>query len=233
MAILATTNSTPRELIPQGNYVARCYKMIEIGTVTELINGEQKQLKKVMIGWEFPNDQKVFDETKGEQPIVVSEEYTLSMGEKSNLRKMLESWRGKGFSADEAKSFDISNLIGKPCMINIIHTPKKSDPSKFYDKISSVTGVPKGMSVPPQINNTFILSYDSFDWDKYNSLPDWIKNKIKASVEFQKLMSFNSGPGNGHPDGRPAPARDTKGNVLDGPATEFIQPVTTEDDLPF
>ena len=112
MAIIATTNSQPRELIPAGNYVARCYQMVQIGTVNEIINGEQKQLQKVRIGWEFPNDQKVFSEEKGLQPIVFNEEYTLSMGEKANLRKMLASWRGKDFSVDEAKSFDITVLLG-------------------------------------------------------------------------------------------------------------------------
>lgn len=43
MAINATsTGGAPRELIPQGNYIARCYKMIEIGTVDEIILGEKK-----------------------------------------------------------------------------------------------------------------------------------------------------------------------------------------------
>lgn len=222
MAILATTTTTPRELIPQANYVARCYKMVEIGTVTETINNDTKELKKVLIGWEFPNDKKVFDAAKGEQPITVTEEYTLSTGEKSNLRKMLESWRGKGFSTEEAKAFDVTNVLGKACMINIIHTPKKTDPSKFYDKISSVTGIPKGMTVPPQINQTFVLSYDQWDWDKFNSLPDWIKNKMKNSNEYKSLLTSSI---KGHADGMPAPVRDSAGNpILNG------EPL---DDLPF
>jgi len=52
MAINATSNgSVTRELIPTGNYIARCYKMIEIGTVDEVILGEKKTLHKVRIGW--------------------------------------------------------------------------------------------------------------------------------------------------------------------------------------
>lgn len=190
MSIIATNNSVPRELIPSGNYVARCYKMIQIGTVEEIINGEKKQLHKVRIGWEFPNDQKVFSEEKGPQPIVYDEEYTLSMGDKANLRKMLESWRGKGFSVEEAKAFDITKLIGVTCMVNIIHVQGKRDPSKTYSKIGSVSSVPKGFTIPAQINPTFVLSYDNFDHAKFDSLPDFIKDKMKTSVEYKALTGY-------------------------------------------
>lgn len=187
MSIIATTSGQTRELIPAGNYVARCYKMIQIGTTPEAINGESKQLHKVRIGWEFPHDTKVFNEEKGPQPIVFDEEYTVSLSDKSNLRKMLASWRGKDFTPEEAKAFDITKLIGVPCMVNIIHVQSKRDASKVYSKIGSVSSVPKGMTVPPQVNKTFVLSYDEFDFNKFDSLPDFIKDKMKTSTEFKAL----------------------------------------------
>lgn len=239
MSIIASTNSTPRELVPSGNYVARCYKMIQIGTVTEVINGESKQLQKVRIGWEFPNDMKVFSEEKGPQPISVDEEYTLSMGDKANLRKMLASWRGKDFSMDEAKAFDVTKLVGVPCMVNIIHIQSKRDASKTYSKVGSVSSIPKGVNVPAQVNKTFVLSYDSFDYDKFNSLPDFIKDKMKTSAEFktltepqQKAESFQVYNQNNHNNGNTnngngsASVRTTTGQV------QNTEPVVF-DDLPF
>lgn len=192
MAILATTNSTPREPIPAGNYAARCYQMIQIGTVKEVINNEVKELNKVRIGWELPTETKVFKQENGEQPLVISEEYTLSMHEKSNLRKMLASWRGKDFSEEEAKGFDITKLLGKTCMVNIIHKASKTDASKIYEKIGSVSSVPKGLEIPPQINPTMVLQYDDFDYKLYDSLPDFIKDKIKGSTEFAALQQPNA-----------------------------------------
>jgi len=192
MAILATTTATQRELIPAGNYLARCYQMIEIGTVREIILGEEKVSKKVRIGWELPTEKRVFNEEKGEQPFVISKEFTLSMHEKSSLRGMLKSWRGKDFTEDEAKAFDITNLIGKPCMINIIHKPSKKDPSRHYEEISGITPVPKGIEVPEQINQTFCLSYDGFDQDIFESLPDLIKDKMKGSVEYAAMKQPNA-----------------------------------------
>jgi len=224
MAIIATTNSTPREPINAGNYPARCYSMIHIGTITEVINGEAKQLNKVRIGWELPTELKVFKEENGEQPLVISEEFTLSMHEKSNLRKMLASWRGKDFTESEAKSFDITALLGKPCMINIIHKSSKTDASRVYEKIGSVSSIPKGMNVPEQITPMVILSYDNFDYKIYDALPDFIKDKIKSSLEFAKLQQPNM-VNTGHDDGKPAPRRDVKGEV--------VPELGTADDLPF
>lgn len=187
MAITATSNGTKRELIPAGNYVARCYQMVHIGTVHEEYMGEPKELNKVRIGWELPTELKVFNEEKGEQPRVISKEFTLSLHEKSNLRKTLASWRGKDFTEEEAKKFDVSKLIGAPCMLNIIHKPSKTDPSKIYEEIGSISPMPRGMACPEQINPTFLLDYDNWDDEKFNWLPDFIKDKIKSSAEYAKL----------------------------------------------
>lgn len=199
MAINATNNGTKRELIPAGNYIARCYQMIEIGTVNEIIMGTPKQLTKVRIGWELPTEKRVFDEAKGEQPLVISKEYTLSLNEKSNLRKMLASWRGKDFTEDEAKCFDITVLVGIPCMLNIIHKPKKTDATQIFEEIGSISAMPKGVRPPEAINKNFVLSYDNFDEEKFNSLPDFIKQKMQGSLEYTALKTPNSKQMN-HPE---------------------------------
>lgn len=186
MSIYATNSSVQRELIPSGNYIARCYQMIEIGTVSEFIMGKQVTLKKVRIGWELPTETRIFKPENGEQPLVISKEYTLSMNEKSNLRKDLKSWRGKDFTDDEARSFDITKLLGAPCMLNIIHKPSK-DQSRVYEEIAGITSIPKGMQTPAQVNKTFVLSYEDFDISVFESLPDFIKTKMKGSLEYAAL----------------------------------------------
>jgi hypothetical protein len=187
MAINATSSATVRELIPAGNYVARCYQMIEIGTVAEIVMGKSSTLHKVRIGWELPEELRVFDDKKGEQPLVISTESTLSMHEKSNLRKELKSWRGKDFTEEEAKCFDITKLLGVPCMLNIIHKPGVSDPSKIYERIAGITPLPKTLKAPAAILPIFCLSYDNFDFDLFEKLPDFIKIKMRASLEFAAL----------------------------------------------
>jgi hypothetical protein len=192
MSIIATNTAQQRELIPAGNYIARCYQMIHIGTIQEVIMGEPKVLNKVRIGWELPEERRVFKQENGEQPFVISKEFTLSMHEKSNLRKTLASWRGRDFSEDEAKSFDITRLLGVPCMINIIHKQGKRDPAKQYEEIAGVTPLPKSVVCPPQENHNLVLQYDDFDYSVFEKLPDFIKDKIKTSEEYRKLQTPNA-----------------------------------------
>lgn len=191
MAINATNNGTKRELIPSGNYIARCYQMIHIGTVIEMYKGEPKTMNKVRIGWELPTELRVFKEENGEQPCVISKEYTLSLNEKATLRKVLASWRGKDFTEEEARCFDITKLLGVPCMLNIIHTPSKTDNTTMYETISSITPLPKGVTCPPQVNNNKVWDYDAPDMELLANLPDFIKDKIKTSEEYNRLIAPN------------------------------------------
>jgi uncharacterized protein (DUF2249 family) len=185
MAINATDTGVKRELIPAGNYPARCYSMLHIGTIEENIMGDIKRLNRVNITWELPTETRVFKEENGEQPMVISQEFTLSMNEKANLRKFLESWIGKGFTEEEAKNFDITKLLGKPCMLSIIH--KKSQKGSEYAIISSVATMPKGMECPEQINATLEFNFDDkFDVKVLESFPEFIKDKIKRSEEYKK-----------------------------------------------
>jgi hypothetical protein len=217
MAITAkSSGGSPRELIPAGNYIARCYQMLHIGTVEENVLGTIKRLNKVRIGFELPLETKVYDEAKGPQPLVISKEFTLSLHEKASLRIALKSWRGKDFTEKEAEGFDVTAVIGAPCMLNIIHNPAKSDPTKIYEQIASITPLPKVITCPVQVNARQELSYDVFNKDLFNSLPDFLKDKIKSSDEY-KLME------NPHIN-----------NFIDEAGQPVIdQSVNDEDDLPF
>ena len=191
MAITATNSGSHKDFEPieAGTYAARCISMIEIGTITEQFQGEEKRMRKVRITWELPTEQKVFKEENGEQPYVVSKEFTLSMHEKATLRKYLQDWRGQAFTEAEAKAFDISVLLGKPCMLSVTHKVSEKN-GKTYAEIAGVSKLMKGLECPPQINPTTELSYDNFVWDTYNNLPQYLRDKIASSEEFQRMQSF-------------------------------------------
>ena len=185
MGITATNEAPARELTPAGNHIARCYSMIHIGTVEEEYMGDMKMMNKARITWELPMEVRVFKEENGEQPMVISKEYTLSLGDKANLRKDLDSWRGKAFTDDEAMKFDITKLIGVPCMVNVIH--KTSGKGKAYPFISAITPLPKGFNCPKQVNDSFVFDYEeNYSDEKIAAFPDFIKDKIKSSVEYRK-----------------------------------------------
>lgn len=186
MAIIAENKGGDYVLIPAGNHLARCYGMVQIGTVKEetgIYAG--KESHKVRISWETPHE--CHDFGKGLQPFSVHKEFTLSMNEKATLRKYLESWRGKAFTEAEAEKFDITKLLGKPCMINVIH--KTSGKGSTYADISSIATLPKGLECPDQVNATVELSFDNWNQIVFDSLPDFVKEKIKKSKEYAAITA--------------------------------------------
>ena len=193
MSIIAKVgSSTPRELTPSGSHIARCYEMIHLGTSVEMFQGENKIRNKVRLTFELPNEMRVFKEENGEQPMVISKEYTLSMHEKANLRLDLESWRGQAFTEKEAEEFDITKLLGIACMLSIVHVTSKN--GKEYANIKNISGVPKGMPVPAQINPSFEFNYeDKFDTNYVDGLHKYLKEKIHASDEWKAKTDAMNG----------------------------------------
>jgi hypothetical protein len=187
MEIIASSEGKSFKTTPAGNYIARCYSMIHMGHITEEFKGEKKEMNKVRITWELPTELTVFKEENGEQPFSISKEFTLSLDERATLRKFLESWRGKSFTEEETKRFDIAKLVGIPCMLNIIH--KQSSKGNIYADIASVSAMPKGIVCPEQINKSLVYSVLSNDLATLETFPDFIKSKIKASREYITMTS--------------------------------------------
>lgn len=197
MAIKTSVSARPqfeKKIIPAGSHIARCYGMIQIGTVKEkTLTGEEREVHKVLIDWELPNETAVFNPEKGEQPFVFSKDYTLSMHELSSLRKMISAWRGKSLTDAEANDFDITKLVGATCMLNIVHKASK-DGSKTYANLAGVSPLPKGFKCPDQVNPTRVLEYDNWNQEVYLSLPDWLADKIASSKEYKAMFNMASLP---------------------------------------
>ena len=184
------SNKGDFKTVPAGNHVARLYRLLHIGTVPEVYMGEDKMTNKIMLGFELPNEKAVFTTEKGEEPFVISREFTLSMNEKANLRKIVEGMLGTTFSDDDADEFDIESLIGQTCLLNVVH--KKSEKSgNDYALIMSASPLPKGMEAPEKYNEAQILDYSKWDEKLFMSLPQFLKDKIRASEEFKKKGEEN------------------------------------------
>ena len=173
--------------IEAGVQHAVCIGVIDLGTQPQS-NPMYKPHRKVLLTWELPN-QKITVKSKDglaemEMPRVISDDYTMSLGTKANLRKMLDVWRGRPFTPDELASFDLSKLIGVNGLISIVHN-KSKDGTKTYANVSSVSPLMKGMPKLTPENKTLV-------WDLPPSgpitfppeMPEWIQNKIKNSEEY-------------------------------------------------
>ncbi len=179
-----------RILVPEGNHVARCIQMIHTGTISVSYADGDKQQDKVRIGWELPNEKAIFDKEKGEQPFVISKNYTLSMfkdGSRSSaLVKDLQSWRGRSFTEEELKEFDIVKVLGAPCLLNIVHETSKK--GEKFAKVESIATLPKGMECPPQVNPTVLYSVLEHDQEVFDTLPKFLQEVIMGSKEWKEWL---------------------------------------------
>lgn len=161
---------------PADTHVARCYRLIDLGTQRGSYQGEPTIRNQVLIGWELPDCP--MDDGK---PFTVSAFVTNSLGEKAKLRKWLEAWRGRQFTAEELKRFDLQNILGAPCLVTVIHN------EKGRAVVESVTKVPKSIPTPDAVNQTSAFWLDEFDAAKFDALPDGIKEIIKQSDEWKAM----------------------------------------------
>ena len=169
---------------PAGTHVARCIKMIDIGTQFGEYQGKPNSARKIVIGFELPNELMPDGDYAG-KPFIVNKYYTASLSEKANLRKDLVNWRGREFTPEELMGFESKNILGKPCMIQL--TP--NDKEKV--RITGVMALPRGTTVPEQINPSFYFSLErgEFNHAAFDGLSDYYKELITKTPEWQSLQS--------------------------------------------
>lgn len=169
--------------IAAGTYAAVCVGIIDIG---EQYSATFKNYSdKLMMIFEIPSETIDID---GEQkPRWISKEYAQSLSEKSNLYKMLTSWLGRALTETELEGFDLFELLGRGCFINLLTEKKESGE---YNSISAVMGLPKGMETPKTETELVGFSMtDGFDDEIFGRVPEWISEKIKKSTQYQKLYA--------------------------------------------
>lgn len=117
---------------------------------------------KIVIFWEL-EERIEGGEYDGER-FVVSRMFTLSLNEKASLRAFLESWRGKAFTADELRGWDVERVDNVPCLVSVVLDEKDG---RTYANVSAVM----------KHNNKYDVLTPELppDW-----MPKWVKQKLDA-----------------------------------------------------
>lgn len=177
------------EQAPTGTHVARCYKLIDLGTTLQEFQGEAKKRHQVIIGWELPNELMQTGEFSG-QPFTASKFYTLSLHEKASLRHDLKNWRGKDFTDGELKGFDLKNVLGATCLLSVTTN------DKGRAEVSGVMALPKGSVVPDAVNPTTYFSFGEFDQATFDGFSEKMQALISKADEYKALNGERVAPVN-------------------------------------
>lgn len=177
MAIVATDKGGGDfKKLPQGTHIAVCNMVVDLG-IQDGFYGPKHQ---VYLRFETPHERVQYEKDGKEidAPMSIGCTYTLSLSEKANLRKDLENWRGRPFTKEELAGFDIAKIVGQPCQVTVMHNEKNG---KTYANITGITALPKGMDKPKPETDLIVYDPDEHQ-DSFDTLPEWLQEKIKAQV---------------------------------------------------
>ena len=199
--------------VPSGVFIGRCFSLIDLGTQHTSGQYGDKFQHKIRIGWElFGEDDQgaplTIDVDGKEMPLTISKSYTVSLHEKAGLRKDLAAWRGKDFSDEEAKAFDVSKLLGAYCMVNVTTSETNG---KTYSNVGGLTPLPGALknAKPAPVHEHVVFNLDEPDMKVFNGFHEKLQEAIKKSPEWAALgrqgsgeqQQARSGPPAGHPAG--------------------------------
>lgn len=175
--------------VPPGAYIGRCYSLIDLGTQTS--QGGQyagKSAHKIRIGWElFGEDEAgqplTVDVNGVQMPMTITKSYTMSLHEKSGLRKDLAAWRGRDFTEEEARGFDVSKLMGAYCMVNV--TTQENN-GKTYTNVAGLTPLPGALknARPAPVHEFVTFDLDAPDMKVFATFHEKLQEAIKSSPEW-------------------------------------------------
>jgi len=196
MSFIVEASGGSREFktVPAGTHLARLYRIVDLGTQTSQFDGgEVKMQRKVMFGWEIhgEDDNGVPLLTEEGKPMAVFKNYTLSWNEAATLRKDLQAWRGQPWTDKEASRFDLKNVLGQWCMLNILHRPGNKD-GKIFANVAGISPVPgflKKQGLPEGHNELQMFRLGDPDWELFETFSKGLKAKIESSPEYKALAN--------------------------------------------
>ncbi len=164
------------ETVPAGTHLAVCCIVAYVGWQKSLFNGKEECHPKVVFTWELVNEK-----MKDGKPFVISAVYTSSLHSKANMRKMLECWRSRPFNKEELAGFDIMKVLGKPCLVSVIHKEVNKD---IKARVQAVSATPRGTPAPSFVSPPLYYSVEPHDPDSCDilMLPEWIRKICAAAV---------------------------------------------------
>src|SRR5215469_5101520 len=176
-----------REIAPAGSYDAICYCCVDLGT-QRTPYGAKRQL---YVAWELPNELN----SKG-KPFQVGKFYNLTGDARSNLRQDLESWLGRVFDQAELEGLDLlEELIGRTGTIGLVHQVNQN--GQVRANVTSIMLPRRGTAErlqPATAPIEFGLE-DGLDRNAYNELPEWLRNIVVRSPEYQNAIAPETAQG--------------------------------------
>jgi len=164
--------------LEDGSYMARIVNIIDLGVQEDMWEGEKKIAHKIFVQFEFPTETITINDE--EKPRWLGKDFGVSLHEKSTLTKLIAAADPDG--SKTRKGRNLKGLLDLPLMVTVGST------STGNAKIAGMARLMKGMTVPPLANPVVFFDLDGDDVEAFEKLPDWMKDKIKAGIDFNDTL---------------------------------------------
>ena len=179
------TNYIPQANIEPGTCPARLVQIIDLGLQAQrAFQGKEKPpANEIMLTYELVDE-------------FMKDEEGNDIEDKP--RWISETLPFFGLFADKAKSTkryfaldpnndhdgDFAKLIGIPCNVTVVNN---SVGDKTYDNVAAVTTMRErdAAKCPDLVNPPKVFDVDAPDMEVFNSLPEWVRDKIKGNLNFK------------------------------------------------
>ncbi|MDR2513829.1 MAG: hypothetical protein LBD02_01310 [Christensenellaceae bacterium] len=171
-------------LLESGVYPAICIGLVDFGA--QFNKRWNKTSEEIQLVFEVVGE--MVDIEGEDMPRWLSQGFTKSLGDKSNLRAALKTWRGRDINDgdfDGADNFDLEQLIGMGCQLSVAISEDGQ-----YNNVSGIMGLPKGIKAARPISDTFVFDMHAENAaEVYAKLPQWMRDKIDRSLTWQEIRA--------------------------------------------
>ena len=114
----------------------------------------------------------------------------MDMHIKSTLRNVLKTWRGREFTGDELKGFDLKDVLGTPCLLQITHYSTAEGMKRAM--VSSVSKLPKAMAALDGEKKKVFFDCEESDLSILEDIPSYFVERIKESNTYKNRISIEN-----------------------------------------
>lgn len=192
MARYSTFTKPVVEPIADGQYPAIIYQIIDLGSQKFSKNGSEWFSPQRLIGFELPG--MTFETKNGETlskviSITAFDSLNPSKNGQIGQREVIDAAaQAQGWDEEQLAAYDIDQLLGKSVMLTVSGVESNG---KVYQNITAIETLPGGMIVEPIRENVSISVGDFVSLNNLD-IPDWIKNKIASSKEYQDHIALEN-----------------------------------------
>lgn len=176
-----------RDPLEAGAYPARLVQVIDLGLQPQSYQGQEKSPAR-MIGLTYELLDEFLKDDDGEDQLDKPLWFTETMA-LHNIKndKAKSTLRYRVLDPNEDADGDFTALLGTPVMVALTTTPGKGkNAGRIYNNVAGITAMREKdvRKAPELVNVPAFFDLDDPDVAVFNSLPDWVQQKIKANLEF-------------------------------------------------